>query len=120
MDERIKQLRKALGLTQQAFADKLKIKRNTIAKYETGRGEPIDAVVALICREFNVNENWLRAGEGEMFIKKSRDVEIAEFMGDILKGEPDFRRRLISVLSRMSTDEWALLEQKIKEIAAEP
>lgn len=65
--ERIKVLRKTLDLTQQAFCERIGIKRNTIAKYETGRGEPIDAVVSLICREFNVREEWLRIGKGEMF-----------------------------------------------------
>lgn len=67
MEERIKQLRKHLDLTQQEFADRIGIKRNTIANYESGRNEPIDSVISLICREFNVNEGWLRKGEGEMF-----------------------------------------------------
>ncbi len=67
MNERIKKLRKSLGLTQQEFGDRIGIKRNTLANYEIGRNEPIDAVLNLICREFNVNETWLRTGEGEMF-----------------------------------------------------
>lgn len=67
MNERIKQLRKELGLTQQQFADKIGIKRTTIATYENGRNSPIDAVISLICREFNVNETWLRNGSGDMF-----------------------------------------------------
>lgn len=67
MHDRIKKLRKALDLTQQEFADRIGIKRNTIANYETGRNDPIDSVVSLICREFNVNEKWLRFGDGEMF-----------------------------------------------------
>ena len=56
-----------LDLTQQEFASRIGIKRNTIANYEAGRNEPIDSVISLICREFNVNEKWLRTGEGEMF-----------------------------------------------------
>ena len=68
MKDRIRKIRRNLDLTQQEFADKLGIKRNTIANYESGRNEPIDAVVSLICREFNVNENWLTSGEGEMFL----------------------------------------------------
>ncbi len=67
MDERIKKLRKVLDLTQQEFANRIGIKRNTIANYEAGRNAPIDSVVSLICREFGVNEAWLRTGEGEMF-----------------------------------------------------
>ncbi|WP_148355462.1 helix-turn-helix domain-containing protein, partial [Anaerotruncus colihominis] len=56
MYKRIKELRKALHFTQQEFADRIGIKRNTIANYETGRNDPIDAVISLICKEFNVNE----------------------------------------------------------------
>ncbi len=120
MHERIKELRNTLHLTQQQFADKLSIKRNTVATYEMGRSKPLDSAISLICNVFDVNEQWLRTGEGDMFIKKSRDQEIAAFMGNVLKGEPDFRRRFIAVLSRMSVEEWELLEKKIKEIAIEP
>lgn len=67
MNERIKQLRKVLGLTQQEFAERVGIKRNAVANYETGRNEPIGSVVNLICNEYNVNPDWLRNGSGEMF-----------------------------------------------------
>lgn len=67
MNERIKKLRKVLGLTQQEFADKIGMKRNTIANYETDRNEPSNSVISLICKTFNVSEDWLRKGEGEMF-----------------------------------------------------
>ena len=68
LKERIKQLRKALGMTQQKFADAIGVKQNTVAQYEIGRNEPIDSVVNLICKEYNVNPDWLRDGTGEMFI----------------------------------------------------
>lgn len=67
MNERIRKLRKTLELTQKEFANRIGIKQNTVATYEIGRSEPIDAVIALICREFNVNEEWLRTGIGTMF-----------------------------------------------------
>lgn len=67
MNERIKKLRKVLDLTQQEFADKIGMKRNTIANYETNRNEPSNSVVSLICKTFNVSEEWLREGTGEMF-----------------------------------------------------
>lgn len=119
MNERIKKIRKALGLTQHEFAERLNIGRGTLANYEVGRNEPIDAVIFLICREFDVNEHWLRTGEGEMFIQKSPGGEISAFVGDILRGEPDFRQRFISVLARMTTEEWKLLERKVLELAEE-
>ena len=67
MNERIRKLRRTLDLTQKEFGDRIGVKGNTIATYEAGRNEPIDSVISLICREFNVNEAWLRKGEGEMF-----------------------------------------------------
>ncbi len=80
MQERIKELRKALKLTQAKFAERLGVKPNTISQYESGRNEPIDAVISLICREFGVNENWLRNGDGEKFIvpPKSQFDEVAK------------------------------------------
>ena len=70
--ERIKYLRKdVLGMTQQEFADKIAVKRNTVATYETGRSSPSDSALSLICREFGVNEAWLRDGIGEMFKPES-------------------------------------------------
>ena len=78
LKDRIKALRKKLGLTQEKFSERLSIKRNTIAKYETGRNEPIDAVISLICKEFDVNEEWLRTGKGgpdNMFKKTSKEDE---------------------------------------------
>ena len=89
MNERLKKLRKTLDLTQQEFADRLQIKRNTVATYEAGKSNPSDAAVSLICREFNVNEDWLRTGEGEMFIQMTRDEEIAAFVAKALRTEED-------------------------------
>lgn len=73
MKERIKQVRKALNLTQRAFAEQLKMKQNTIATYEMGRAIPSDPTINSICREFGINEKWLRTGEGEMFDPASVD-----------------------------------------------
>lgn len=119
MNERIKKVRKANGLTQQEFADRLNIGRGTLANYEVGRNEPIDAIITLICKEFNVNDTWLRTGKGKMCIQKSKTDEITAFVGDILQSEPDFRQKFISVLARMTMDEWKILEKKVLEIAEE-
>lgn len=112
MNERIKELRKTLKLTQQQFADKIGVKQNTVATYEMGRNAPNDTVINLICREFGVNELWLRAGDGDMFQRLSRSEEISAFVGKTLAGkaEDEFKRRLMSTLSRLSEAEWAALE----------
>ena len=114
MQNEIKTLRKELGLTQAEFGEKIGVKGNTITTYENGTRTPSDAVVLAICREFSVSEEWLRTGRGEMFIKKTESEELSEFFGDLLKDEPDFRHRLISALSRLTLDEWKVLEKLAK------
>lgn len=74
LNEKIKEIRKKLDLTQQKFADRLGVKRNTIAMYEMGKTVPSDQTVKSICREFNVNEEWLRNDNGEMFKAAPTDV----------------------------------------------
>jgi len=73
MNKRIKEIRKYFHLTQQEFADRIKVKRNTVATYEMGRTKPSDSGVSIICREFNINEEWLRTGKGEMFAPRPLD-----------------------------------------------
>ena len=68
MKDRIRKVRKSLDLTQRGFAERIGMKSNTIATYEMGRAVPSDAAINNICKEFDVNETWLRTGEGEMFI----------------------------------------------------
>ena len=115
--DRIKELRKAKGLTQFEFADRLKVSRSNIASYETGKNELSSAVISLICRTFSVSETWLRTGEGEMFSDTAREEQIAAFMGDVLAAESeDFRKRFISMLSSLSVDEWRCIEEKAKEL----
>lgn len=109
-NERIKKLRRELGLNQTDFGLRIGVKQTTVAGYENGARAPLDTVVASICREFNVSEVWLRTGEGEMFITLSRSEEISAFVGDILSGEPDFRARFISALARLTPKQWKQLE----------
>lgn len=117
---RIRELRKTLKLNQSEFASRIGSVQNTITGYETGRREPSNQVIALICREFNVNEDWLRTGDGDIFTPVSRDEEIAAFMGDVMRGEtPDFRRRLMAVLAKLEPAEWELLEKMAQKLADE-
>ena len=110
MQNRIKELRKALNLSQQEFADKIGIKRGAVANYEIGRNAPIDAVISLICREFNVNEEWLRTGNGEMFRAKTRKEEMTEYVGKLVGGELDpFQTSLIAALAKLTPEQIDLL-----------
>lgn len=116
---RIKEIRKNFNLTQKQMAEKLDLKQNTIATYEIGRLTPSDRTIYDICREFGVNEIWLRTGEGEMFRAKTRDVEIAEYVGKVLSGSDEFQRRFIALLTRLTTDEWRLIESIALKLAEE-
>ena len=110
--ERITKVIKDKAKTKTEFAEKLNISQSFVSRLASGEKEPSDRTIADICREFDVNEDWLRTGRGDPYIQLSRDEELAQFFGDVMKGEdPDFRRRLLSVMSRLTTDEWALLEQ---------
>ncbi|MFR6088172.1 MAG: helix-turn-helix transcriptional regulator [Anaerobutyricum hallii] len=115
MKERLKKLRKTLDLTQQEFADKLKVPRNTIGGYEVGKSNPSDAAVNNICNIFNVNEEWLRTGNGEMFIELTRDEQIEHFVGDALKSEDDsFKKKFISMLAALDESDWEVLQKMVE------
>lgn len=119
---RTSELRKSLGLTQQAFADRLGITRGAVSKYDIDATDPSDAVISLICREFNVREAWLRDGTGEMLEVKPRAEELGELVRKLLADRPEsFRSRLITSLLRFEPDspEWQILENIYNSIAAE-
>ena len=82
---RTKELRKALGLTQQQFADRLHITRGAVSNWDLDITSPSDAAVSLICREFNVREAWLRDGTGEMLEQLTEDEDRARFFGGLSK-----------------------------------
>lgn len=113
--QRIKQVRKACGLTQQVFADRLGLKQNTVGTYEIDKTSPSERTLLDICRVFHVNEEWLRTGEGDMFPPTTPDEHLAAFLGDVMAGD-DFRSRLISALSRLSEEDWAVLERLAQDL----
>lgn len=117
MNERIKKLRKHLDLTQREFAERIGVKQNTVAQYEMGRNVPIDSVISLICREFNVNEVWLRNGTGEMFVELDKEDMLMEWAGRVLGSDSaSFKKRFVKMLMSLSEDEWGFLERKAKEL----
>ncbi len=125
MKDRLKKIRKELDLTQQAFADRLGIARGNIAAYEVGKNALSDSVIALICKtDFEgrkINEDWLRNGNGEMFIEQTRDEQIEAFIGSMMADEEDsFKRRLISGLCKMDEQGWTVLENLLDSIQKRP
>lgn len=116
MNNRIKTIRTTANLTQQEFADKLGIKRGTIANYELGRNEPIDAVIRMICQEFGISEKWLRTGKGDMRIPRNRDEEIADMVGKALSGDNEFKKSVIRMICTRSESELDALEKMLTQL----
>lgn len=116
---RIREVRKAYGLTQQAFAHQLGLKQNTIATYEIEKTTPSERTLLGICQAFHVNEGWLRTGEGDMLLtppsRHTPDENLLGFLGDVASRD-DFRSRLISALSRLSDEDWAVLERLAQDL----
>lgn len=117
MNERIVKIRKAKGMTQAEFAAKLGVSRSNIASYETRTNTMSDAVVGLVCKTFNVNETWLRTGEGEMFKPVDRESELAMFMGEVMADEDDsFRKRFMAALVKLDVEDWKVIEKLATEM----
>jgi transcriptional regulator with XRE-family HTH domain len=122
MQNRIKELRKSLGMNQTEFGKKLGVTTSAISGYELGTIVPSTAIILSICREFGVSETWLRTGEGEMFPSRSREEELGRLVADLFADSPaTFRSALITTLLRFDPagPEWAVLEAITKNLLAE-
>lgn len=119
MHERLKELRKSLGLTQAEFGEKIAMRQTGIAWLESGDRKITDRVIATICAVFGVSEQWLRTGEGEMFPKPDTDP-LWGMLGEVLKEEKSsFRRQLITALCQLELDEIAVCEKIFERFLAE-
>lgn len=120
-NERIRELRKKINLTQEEFGQRIGLKKNSVSQIETGTNTVTDQVRHSICREFSVNENWLRTGEGEMLVPFDRTSEISYFMGSLLREEGDtFKKRFVSALAKLEERDWVALEKLVTEMNKSP
>lgn len=119
MYERIAAVLKETGLTKTAFAARLNLSQPYVSHLCLGNKDPSDRTINDICKTFGVNESWLRTGEGEMFVDRSKKEEVAFIVGRILHDDSDFRQKLISVLARMTPEETELLKKIAVELAEE-
>lgn len=123
MNTRIKELRKALKLSQDEFAEQLNLSRNFVWMMEKGEREPSERTIKDICRVYEINEDWLRTGAGEMLAPKTREKEIADIAKQMLYAdESDFKTSLIEMIAGMPPEmieylkNWTLdYAEKIKE-----
>lgn len=119
MNDRIKKLRKELGLSGEKFGEKIGVKKAAISKIESGVVGLSDSNILAICREFNVNENWLRTGSGEMFKDMTLDEEIISFIGEVQwDASNTFKKRFISAIAKLNEEEWKVLEKIIVDMAS--
>lgn len=116
MKSRIKQVRKDAGLTQVEYGKRLGVAGNTITNYENGMREPSNAIIAAICREFNVNEEWLRTGKGSMYVEMSRAELVANIVGSALNTNDEFILNTFIALGQLSPAEWELIKRFIDKI----
>jgi transcriptional regulator with XRE-family HTH domain len=114
MNERIKDLLKALGMRQSAFAERLNVSAAFVSELCSGRKAPSDRTISDICREFHVNEDWLRTGEGDMFVRLSTEEELAQYVAQVLTDpEQDIARMILRVMAHLDPSDW----ERIREVA---
>ena len=116
--ERVKEVRKTLGLTLEKFGEKLGIQKSAVSKIEKGENSLTDSNIKAICREFSVDYLWLTTGEGEMFVEN--DFELMGIIDRILTGDNEFHKKLLKwCATSLSDDDLQRLEKKIDEFVTE-
>ena len=106
--ERIREVRKTLGLTLEKFGEKIGMKKNSVSQIENGKNSVTEQVVKSICREFNVDYIWLTTGDGEMFV--DTDDDFIERIDRIMAGEDDARKNLFKALLEASDEDIAAFQ----------
>lgn len=115
MNSRIRELRKTLGLTLEKFGEPLGVTKTAISRLENGVNGITDQMVKSICREYNVNEEWLVNGTGEMFSEVDREDQIMRWAASVLKEDcASFRKRFVAMLSSLRDEDWLFLEEKAR------
>ena len=123
MNERIRELRKYLGLTMEKFGEMVGIKKASISLIENGRNNLSDRLINNICKtSFNgnfVNEEWLRTGSGPMFVEMTRNQIIMAYAAEIMKDDPtSIRRAFIEALPLIPPEGWPWIKKFCQEILA--
>ena len=112
-NERVRELRKTLGLTLEKFGERLGVKKNAISAIENGRNSLTDQMTKAICREFGVDYIWLTTGEGEMFV--DTDDDFIERIDRIMAGEDEARKSLFKFMLELSDEDIAALDRLMKK-----
>lgn len=117
MQNRLKQIRKYFKLNQEDFGKRIGAKQSTITAYECGNRVPMDVTISAICREFGIDETWLRTGEGEMLRPRSKADEIAEITNTAMeRTAEDARNSLAAHLAKLTDAEVILLAELLERM----
>lgn len=117
MKDRIRQIRRYVGLNQSDFGARVGVKGNTIGNYELGLRTPSEAVIFSICREFRVSEHWLRTGEGEMFLPVDADEELAQVLAEIKLSDDKLIKAIIKSYWQLDDAGKAVIRQLVDDLA---
>lgn len=122
MNNRFKELRKELHMSQEEFGRLLGLSKSGVSDIESGRRNVTEQHLIMLKNskdlEKPVSEEWLRTGEGEMFLPMDRETELAKLTVGLLNEESDsFKSRFVSMLARMNDAEWELLEKMVNELS---
>lgn len=117
MKDRIKELRKTLGLTLEEFGKRLGVTKAAISRLENGVNSVTDQMFTSICREFNVNEEWLRSGEGEMFVQVPEEDQYSKAAASLLKEDDVFAMEAIKLYHSLSSDQRIAVKNFILQLA---
>lgn len=113
---RIQQIIDKECITKTKFAERLHISQPTVSQYCAGIKVPSDRTIADICREFRIDEHWLRTGEGEMYKTSTQAEEISRFMADVLTTAPDARSAFIAALAELPPEFYPMIAQLAKDL----
>ena len=119
MHTRINEIVKRSGLTKTDFAKRLGVSQPFVSKICTGDATPSDRTISDICREFGVNEVWLRTGEGEPFRETTCEETIMRFAVQTAKGSDEFKKALVSMLAKLDPEDWENLAKIYAKLSAE-
>lgn len=116
MNERIKQIRLALGMSQEQFGKRLSVTRSAISYLESGRSKLTDRMLFSICYTYDINKDWLLHGTGSMFASHTVDEELAAYMGKMLAEDNPEKEKIALIALKLIVDEWDLVKENLNTL----
>ena len=119
LSKRLVKIRETLKISQDELGTKIGISRFSVSNYESGKRNITERVIKDICREFDVNEEWLRTGEGEMFVELPEGTELGKYIADVIGGEDDFIKNIIISYMKLDEKNKKIIRDFVKSLGCE-